>query len=363
MFSGLIGLFIAICSYCHLPVPIGKQLHSHLTILILGLPTFFVLWAFRTHDTKENINNNAFFSALSLLSNKETVKQGLVQLMYLRNNRKVLIDHIDNSTKGLSISAYKGANESKIDLTSLDLTGINLTNARLIDVDLSNTKLIGAKLINCEFSNCFALKGDFTNADLTKSKFNDGSFNEVDFEGSIFFNASLNDTNFSGSKMRKIRSFKSLRIAGEPTLKSRKDLPESYTGKESCFRYEEDKNKKELSIKQVERIRIGNEDIKKLYNNRKVVWEDPEGKKNFIIDDVKKIMEVSKIIEKQGLVPHGYEIQTDTHLEGNTGKLTIWKFKINRAEQDDFALCLFYKTELSSQVTKELDKFFRYKRT
>ena len=63
--AGTFGIVLACYVYQFFSnqVDINKTaLHGSLTILALGLPTFFILWLFRTHDVQENINNSTFLN-------------------------------------------------------------------------------------------------------------------------------------------------------------------------------------------------------------------------------------------------------------------------------------------------------------
>ena len=75
--AGLIGMLLAYSMHKFFPYihdTSNPVLHSSLTILALGLLTFFVLWLFRTEDvqrqidkTEENTNNSTFFECARML--------------------------------------------------------------------------------------------------------------------------------------------------------------------------------------------------------------------------------------------------------------------------------------------------------
>ena len=174
--AGLLGLGLAILIYYLTGYlkPKNQILQSSLTILALGLPTFFILWLFRTHDvqrqidktqgqidipqeqvhkaqeqiditqeqvhkaqeqidiTQEGINNSSFLECARMLttdvsSSTQTAKHqyvvALEQLAYLRNKTEFDKERIDYLTQ------------------NINLRGQNLTGARLNNLDLSKANL------------------------------------------------------------------------------------------------------------------------------------------------------------------------------------------------------------------------------
>ena len=91
----------------------NNVLHSSLTILALGLPTFFMLWLFRTHDIQENINNSTFFECARMLTEEYPTGDTLAtlppqialkQLAYLRRKTNFNRERIDLLTQGLKLN-------------------------------------------------------------------------------------------------------------------------------------------------------------------------------------------------------------------------------------------------------------------
>ena len=153
-------------------------LRSSITILFLGLPTFYVLWVFRTHDvqkqidkTEEGTNNSTFFECVRMLTEGEPIpkmpkgvedynlikhkslpkKTALEQLAYIRKNgfdKK----RIDSLTRGLYLENenFESARFSGLDLSTTNLNGANLRGADLTKVKfnleaiLKDFKLYGA---------------------------------------------------------------------------------------------------------------------------------------------------------------------------------------------------------------------------
>ena len=163
--AGILGVIPATATY-YLIGCLGLNegtLRSNLTILALGLPIFFTLWLFRTHDvqrqidktqgqiditqeqinitqeqvdkaqkqidiTQESIHNNFFFECVRMLVTKESfpMKMALEQLSYLKRETKFDKKRIDYLTQNIS------------------LEGKNFKGARLNDLDLSNANLRAA---------------------------------------------------------------------------------------------------------------------------------------------------------------------------------------------------------------------------
>ena len=144
----------------------NEVLQSSLTILALGLPTFFILWLFRTHDVQENINNSTFFECARMLveetqeeedtqEREDTKKRylstkiALEQLAYLRRETGFSKKRIDFITQELNLDRInlKGAR-----LSGLDLSGAKLSKADLSNADLNRVKLIDANLDAADLS-------------------------------------------------------------------------------------------------------------------------------------------------------------------------------------------------------------------
>ena len=135
---------------------------NSLSLLFLGLPTFFILWVFRTHDVRKQIDNNTFFECVRLLASKEekviSTKVALEQLMYLRRKNPSYKRRIDSLTRGIPLEKANLYFAQLYDinlfladltgtyLTHANLSGANLTGADLTDTNLCDTILADAKL-------------------------------------------------------------------------------------------------------------------------------------------------------------------------------------------------------------------------
>ena len=127
--------------FSHNPEIAGIE--KNFTLLILGLPTFFLLWIFRTLDTKENLNSNSFFGALDLIAGNENQKRyGLITLIDLKK-KNVYKDKINSILQNMDVV---GANFSKLNLSNADLSGVNFQKSNLRGAKLQEADLQGANL-------------------------------------------------------------------------------------------------------------------------------------------------------------------------------------------------------------------------
>ena len=184
----------------------NKTLQSSITILALGLPTFYVLWVFRTHDvqeqidkTEENTNNSTFFECERMLTERKPTgvkptqhdslskKTALEQLAYIR---KTGFDEkrIDSLTKGLNLSmeVFNSARFSGLDLSKADLA-----NAELNGADLTETKLEGTNLTEAELND----------ANLANAELNDANLANAELNGEVILIGAIYDskTKFTGT--------------------------------------------------------------------------------------------------------------------------------------------------------------------
>ena len=120
--AGLIGIVLAIVTYWSFCLLKHSVLRSSLTILALGLPTFFVLWLLRTHDvqrqidkTEENTNNSTFFECVKMLTDTKRIDEetaleqfrlkriAFEQLIYLRKENSFNQERINILTRGINL--------------------------------------------------------------------------------------------------------------------------------------------------------------------------------------------------------------------------------------------------------------------
>ena len=171
----------------------GHQvLVSSITILALGLPTFFTLWLFRTHDTQENINNSTFFECARLLATKDSPEGSdkypiedslpkeiaLEQLAYLKRETSFDKKKIDLLTRNLFLIKKEF---SYVQLSGIDLSGVNLQQAILVRADLTRAGLRLADLSRTNLS-----RANLSNADLSRANLSNADLTGADLSGAIF---------------------------------------------------------------------------------------------------------------------------------------------------------------------------------
>ena len=159
MASGSLGLYLAYKGYFELlpkhfkEVDMGKNtLANSLTLLVLSLSVLFILWFFRTYDTREQIKktqeqvNLAIFSkGLDLIGSQEGKDKanGFILLVNLRISQGVFKREIDRVTQNIVLE--------DVDLRNVNLTEVNLTGAKLKKVNLKGAILREAILIGTVF--------------------------------------------------------------------------------------------------------------------------------------------------------------------------------------------------------------------
>ena len=218
--AGILGVLSAFFIYYFFFGLKHDILRSSITILFLGLPTFYVLWRFRTHDvqeqiakTEENTNNSTFFECARMLAEEKppehdslSKKTALEQLAYLKRETCFDKNRIDSLTRGLHLSGeifefarFNGldlsmANLNKAKLAHADLTGANLTGAKLSNVDLTGANLTGAILNGATLLNVTLNRVDLTEVDLT----------EVDLTGTDLTGVNLNGVDLTKVNLSRV---------------------------------------------------------------------------------------------------------------------------------------------------------------
>ena len=142
------------------------RIRTSLALLFLGLPMAYLLWLFRTHDTRENINRPAFFDALRLLSGSSVKEKefGLRQLAHLRNEVKAHIAEIDALTKNLQLE--------EVVLVEINLKGFHLQKANLLRAKLHKANLQGANLQGAILQGAILQGADLRGANLQGARYN-----------------------------------------------------------------------------------------------------------------------------------------------------------------------------------------------
>ena len=207
----LIGMILALVVYWVFFLLKNDILRSSLTILALGLPTFFTLWLFRTHDvqrqidkTEENTNNSTFFESVKMLTDPNpsggatapeqfrSKKIALEQLAYLRKETGFAKKRIDLITQGLPLrdkyllhALLSGLDLSGANLMHAYLEGANLSGANLNSADLRRADLSGANLSGANLIGAYLSRANLSNIiDDDETKWEGASFdNETKFDG------------------------------------------------------------------------------------------------------------------------------------------------------------------------------------
>ena len=184
---------------------------NSLSLLVLGLPTFFILWIFRTHDVQRQIDNSTFFECTRLLASEEKTiskKTALEQLVYLRQKNSSYRERVDSLTRGIPLEkvVLNFAQLNDINLSNADLTGADLTGANLTDADLIRTNLTDANLTDANLTDADLTGADLTGADLTDAKLGvanltDTYLNNAKLIGAYLFWTNLNGADLTGADL------------------------------------------------------------------------------------------------------------------------------------------------------------------
>ena len=198
--AGVLGLMPAAAVY-HLIDYLGLNggvLQGNLTVLFLGLPIFFTLWLFRTHDvqrqidktqgqidkTQENTNNSSFFECARMLTTEDSLskKVALEQLVYLKNETKFDKKRIDCLTRNINLRDKNLRNTRltnlhffkviliKTDLTNANLEQVDLRNTDLRDAILERAILTGAKLKGATYNSKTNFQGTYLESREARDK-------------------------------------------------------------------------------------------------------------------------------------------------------------------------------------------------
>ena len=184
----------------------GRWLDSSLTTIFLALPTLFVLWLFRTNDTREqiektneqieNTQNNTLTSilthAMDMITSDDLRRRstGLIQLGLFKKQTDKYNAQIDSATRNIDLTPHKSAgvplsNNIKILhkykkalLKKAALKGMDLSGAKLSGANLQFADLIGTDLTNVDLVDADLTDADLTDADLKGATFDDAKYND-----------------------------------------------------------------------------------------------------------------------------------------------------------------------------------------
>ena len=254
--AGILGALFALVIYCFSRGLCNKTLQSSITILALGLPTFYTLWKFRTHDvqrqidkvqeqiakTEEGTNNSTFFECARMLAEGEPIpknvndynlikhkslptKTALEQLAYLKEKTGFDKKRIDALTRGLDLrnknfesarfngldlslanlneAELNGADLTGVELIFANLTGANLGGANLGGADLTEANLTNAELTGAELTGVELIFANLTGADLTLAKLNGAELTRADLSMADLTRADLSMADLTRAKLNK----------------------------------------------------------------------------------------------------------------------------------------------------------------
>lgn len=144
--AALIGILIAVIWLERLTG--DTRLGTSLTMLVLALPTFFCLWIYRTHDTRELIHQSELFEALRMLTQDELASREIATDILIRLSGKVpaynihiktafimamkgfepKADEKERRTYAQKMLVWIGDNMEELGVTDMDLKDLVLTN-------------------------------------------------------------------------------------------------------------------------------------------------------------------------------------------------------------------------------------------
>ena len=222
--ASLLGAGFAFAAYYFFCGLGNDILHSSLTILSLGLPTFFILWLFRTEDvqkqidkTEENTNNSTFFECARMLveatrqggeTKSLSTKTALEQLAYLKRKTSFNKERVYILTQGfnlrnldLSCADLSGADLSIADLRSVDLHGADLNDANLGGANLGRANLSSADLRGADLRNANLSSADLSGADLSVAKLSGANLRSANLRSANLVGANLGGANLRGANL------------------------------------------------------------------------------------------------------------------------------------------------------------------
>jgi len=218
LIAGILGVMLALLGYCLFAYCglNGTPLQANITLLFLGLPTFFVLWIFRTHDvqrqldkTQESIDNSSFLECARMLLEDESSskKTALSQLAYLKEQTEFNKSRIDFMTKRLYISSecskQSKLSDKQYELSYARLYGLDLSEAKLFNVDLTGADLHGTILNNAELRKASLRKANLRGTSLQEADLWHAELQEADLRGAKMQGVNLLYANLLDAKLQK----------------------------------------------------------------------------------------------------------------------------------------------------------------
>ena len=207
----LIGAAFGIVFFCFLVIfflGTDSRFTNSIALLALALPVFTLLWLFRTHDTREQINQAAYFKGSDNLASNELLKTviGVRQLVELRKltteyDRSMVIAFEkffqlrQKSDQGEASDQAKESGQS-IDYTQIDFSDIYLHGARLKKANLQALKLNGADLSSATLNGA-----ELNNTRLESANLSGAFLNPMDFKASDSPVANLSHAHLRGADL------------------------------------------------------------------------------------------------------------------------------------------------------------------
>ncbi len=216
----VVGIIIAICFYkwgaCVLGLSTDDWITKNLTLLILSLPVLVLLWYFRTHDVKQqiekaqsNINVSLLNNGINLLLNVEDTGRnkraaGLILLAQLRQQDEQLHPQIDAITQGIALKEVKlrNAKLQGINLQDANLRGVNLQCANLRGADLRGVDLESIDLENADWKSSNLQRADLQDADLQCANLQGANLQGANLQGANLRGANLQGANLQGANLQ-----------------------------------------------------------------------------------------------------------------------------------------------------------------
>ncbi len=219
------GIIIAICFYkwgaCALELSTDDGITKNLTLLILSLPVLVLLWYYRTHDVKQqiekaqsNINVSLLNNGINLLLNAEKAGRnkraaGLILLAQLRQQDEQLHPQIDAITQGIALERSKlrnaklqGINLRDANLRGVNLQGANLRGADLRGVDLEGVGWEGADLRGVDLEGVVWEGAERKSANLQRADLQEADLRVANLFGANLRGADLRGANLRGADLR-----------------------------------------------------------------------------------------------------------------------------------------------------------------
>ena len=197
---------------------------SSFALLVLALPVFTLLWFFRTHDTKtqieksekqirkseeqiekseKQINQSAYFKGLENLHSKDELKTviGVRQLVELQKSAKEYKQSIKIALE-IFLQSRKKSDQGKESDQAIDYRKIDFSDIYLHEAHLESANLQALKLNGADLSNAHLRGADLSHADLSHADLKEADLSGADLRGAKLRGVYLREANLSSLHMR-----------------------------------------------------------------------------------------------------------------------------------------------------------------